>query len=63
MSYGQPMLILMRPVLGMAVMSLLMWDTRDDVLLAKLLESWHYRPLLTDNEAEAVVNHVARLPL
>jgi hypothetical protein len=62
-SYRPPMLIVIRPVLNMAVASLLLWDTRDPILLAKLMDSWHYRPLLTDREAEEVVRHVANQPL
>lgn len=63
MSYGRPMLIVMRPVLNAAVAALLLWHERDPELLAKLIDSWYYRPLLTDREAEEVVRHVADQPL
>jgi hypothetical protein len=46
----------------MAVASLLLWDTRDVELLTRLIDSWHYRPLLTDHEAQEVVRYVANLP-
>jgi len=60
-SYRPPMLIVVRPVLNMAVASLMIWDTRDTELLTKLIDSWHYRPLLSDREAEEVVRYVANL--
>jgi hypothetical protein len=61
--YRRPMLIATRPVVIRAVESLLLWDTRDTVLLAKLLDSWLFRPLLSDHEAGEVVRHVAEQPL
>lgn len=63
MSYGDGMLILIRPAVCMAVLSLLLWEERDPEMLAKLIDSWHYRPLLTDHEAAEVVRHVAEQPL
>lgn len=57
------MLKVARTVVIRAVESLLLWDTRDVILLRKLIESWYFRPLLTDREAEEVVRHVADQPL
>lgn len=53
----------LRPVIILAIDSLYMWQERDPELLWKLIESWHYRPLLSDFEAREVVRHVANQPL
>jgi hypothetical protein len=63
MPYRPGMPIVIRPVLNMAVASLLLWRERDPELLEKLIDSWWYRPLLTDHEAREVVRHVAEQPL
>lgn len=53
----------LRPVIILAIDSLYLWQERDPELLWKLIESWHYRPLLSDFEAREVVRHVANQPL